>query len=183
MGGRVLRGTAGPQCFDDANRYVACSNGTVTDTVTNLVWLADASCIDLPGLGGDGAGTYSEANEAAAQLRDGICGLTDGSRPGDWRLATPKEWEAVTGPAYQLGCFGSGNPSVTDDAGTGCYNGGSGTSFSGVETAQYWTSNSRFQNPLGALVVSLANGSVGQEGKTTVAYAWPARGVYGSLDR
>ena len=35
---------AAPPCFDDANRYVDCENGTVTDTVTGLIWLKNAGC-------------------------------------------------------------------------------------------------------------------------------------------
>jgi hypothetical protein len=30
--------------LDNANRYVNCGNGTVTDTVTGLIWLQNANC-------------------------------------------------------------------------------------------------------------------------------------------
>lgn len=82
-----------PPCFDNTNRYVACSNtaglnGTVTDTVTGLIWLQDAACL--------GSLNWAVANQAAAAA-DGAWGgeLTDGSRPGDWRLPTKGEWEAT----------------------------------------------------------------------------------------
>src|SRR5262249_32071128 len=32
-------------CFDNANRYVDCGNGTVTDTVTGLIWLKQWNCL------------------------------------------------------------------------------------------------------------------------------------------
>ena len=33
---------AAPPCFDLTHRYVDCANGTVTDTVTGLIWLKNA---------------------------------------------------------------------------------------------------------------------------------------------
>ena len=81
-----------PRCFDNSNRYVDCGNGTVTDTVTGLIWLQDASCL--------GFAFYAGANQRAAQLGadtgDGdSCGLKDNSKPGDWRLPTKEEWDAA----------------------------------------------------------------------------------------
>ena len=42
-------GTSGTRadgpCFDNTNRYVDCGNGTVTDTVTGLIWLQQADCL------------------------------------------------------------------------------------------------------------------------------------------
>jgi hypothetical protein len=51
---------AAPPCFDDTNRYVNCGNGTVTDTVTGLIWLQRDRCF--------GQTTYPAANQAAAGL-------------------------------------------------------------------------------------------------------------------
>jgi len=52
QGHQGVRGEPGPQgdpgpaatkadgpCFDNVNRYVDCGNGTLTDTVTGLIWL------------------------------------------------------------------------------------------------------------------------------------------------
>ena len=84
-----------PPCFDNANRYVNCGNGTVTDTVTGLIWLQNANCF--------GVQNYATANQAAAGLADGQCGLTDGSSAGDWRLPTKAEWEATVARAVASG--------------------------------------------------------------------------------
>jgi hypothetical protein len=46
--------------------------------------------------------TYSVAQQSAAQLAGGQCGLTDGSSPGDWRLPTKAEWEATIAHARAL---------------------------------------------------------------------------------
>src|SRR5262245_62774603 len=81
------RRAADPPCFDNANRFVNCGNGTVTDTVTGLVWLRNANCFDVK--------SYANANRSAANLQTGRCGLTDGSAVGDWRLPTRAEWETM----------------------------------------------------------------------------------------
>ena len=62
---------ADPPCFDNLNRYVDCGNGTVTDTVTGLIWLKEAGCL--------GPSAYAAANDAAAALQHGDCNLTDNS--------------------------------------------------------------------------------------------------------
>jgi hypothetical protein len=67
-----------PPCFDNFNRYVDCGNGTVTDTVTGLIWLKNANCFSII--------NHSAANQAAAGLAAGQCGLTDGSSAGDERV-------------------------------------------------------------------------------------------------
>jgi hypothetical protein len=56
------------------HRYADCGNGTVTDSVTGLTWLKDAACL--------GSAHWAAANQAAAALASGQCGLTDRSSPG-----------------------------------------------------------------------------------------------------
>ena len=159
---------AGP-CFDNSNRYVDCGNGTVTDTVTGLIWLKQADCF--------GYEDWAAANRRAAGLRDGDCSLTDGSSPGDWRLPTHAEWYAMVARAViGLGCF---TPSLTNDAGTGCYGVGPGTSITGVQTDYgYWSSTAFEVNPDQAHFVNLNNGDNGSvAGKViTTGRVWPVRG-------
>ena len=70
-----------PPCFGSepigTGRYFDCGNGTVTDTVTGLIWLQQSGCMEVV--------NWQAANQLAAALADTTCGLTDGSRPGDWR--------------------------------------------------------------------------------------------------
>jgi Protein of unknown function (DUF1566) len=125
-------------CFDNTNRYVNCGNGTVTDTVTGLIWLQYADCLAV--------NDWAAANQAVAGLRNGECNLTDKSRPGDWRVPTKDEWSATTAAAIALGCvrFGSGAPpSLTNDPGTGCLSAGP-TSFVFLVPPPiiYWSSTS-----------------------------------------
>ena len=73
----ILQGTAvaGNPLLDD---------GTVTDPVTNLVWLKDANCFG-------GETTFNTAWSKAKSLANGACGLKDGSVAGTWHLPTSHE--------------------------------------------------------------------------------------------
>ena len=159
---------AAPPCFDNANRYVDCMNGTVTDTATGLIWLKDASCL--------GSRTYADANTAAAVLLMGACGLTDNSSPRDWRLPTKAEWEETIAQAVVLGCTSANAPSLTNTPGFGCYNAGP-QQFTGVQSNEFWTRTTYASHPLHAWVVSLFSGNVGVGGfKADNFYVWPVRG-------
>ena len=101
-GSATAQTTGAGGCTDAAQRFVDCGNGTVTDTATGLIWLQFADCLT--------AADAAEAASAAAALADGQCELTDGSRPGDWRLPTWEELEATVAPAAAAGC---GSAAVT----------------------------------------------------------------------
>ena len=68
-------------------RFVDNGDGTVMDTLTNLIWLKNANCY--------GARTWDNATLNAAGLNSGECGLTDGSAEGDWRLPTFEEQSGI----------------------------------------------------------------------------------------
>jgi Protein of unknown function (DUF1566)/Carboxypeptidase regulatory-like domain len=63
-------------------RWVDNGNGTITDTVTGLVWLKRADCIRQ---------TWSDAIAAVNALANGQCGLSDGSSAGQWRMPNRQE--------------------------------------------------------------------------------------------
>ena len=164
---------AAPPCFDNLHRYVDCGNGTVTDTVTGLIWLKNASCFP-------DVADYAAANRAAARLAAGQCGLTDGSSAGDWRLPTKAEWQATIARAVALGCYlvapNFNPPSLTNDAGTGCFSTGP-TSFTGLRSYVYWSSNAIEDNPSAAWFVSLSAGNVNDGfSKGFFNDVWPVRG-------
>lgn len=163
-----------PPCFDNTNRYVNCGNGTVTDTVTGLIWLQTADCFLTM--------TYSAANQAAAGLAAGQCGLTDGSSAGDWRLPTKAEWEATVARGVALGCTSPADqnpPPLTNNAGTNCINRGtSGTWFTGWGTTQsFWSSTAVEVFPHQGWSVSFDNGAVGGADKAnSFLRVWAVRG-------
>lgn len=135
--GQIDSLVAGPDsgCYDGDDRYVSCGNGTVTDTVTGLVWMQDWLCLSY--LSGE---SLSAVVDEVGQLQDGTCQLSDNSKPGDWRLPTREDWEKTNKRANELGCEA---PILTDRAGTGCasYIGG------GVE-------NPNFSDPTGQYFIT-----------------------------
>src|SRR5581483_7013394 len=67
-------------------RMLDHGDGTVTDTMTGLVWLKQADCI---------SGTWAAALAAVNALSSGQCGLRDGSKAGDWRMPNRKEMQSL----------------------------------------------------------------------------------------
>jgi hypothetical protein len=70
-----------------APRFIDNQNGTITDTMTGLIWLKQANCI---------RGTWSEVLAAVSSLVSGQCGLADGSSPGQWRIPNRNELESLS---------------------------------------------------------------------------------------
>ena len=131
-------------------RWCDNGNGTVTDMTTGLVWLQDAGCkgpMDW----------WNSIKDAIENLRVGICGLTDDSEWGDWRLPTRDE----------LDTFANGSEVVREDTPRG---------FKGVEGNYYWSSTTDAGNPNGAWYLRSDDGNVRYWGKDLPCYVWPVRG-------
>ncbi len=64
--GELQKGVAWP-----APRFITGTTGVVTDTLTGLIWLKDASCGSLAGTEVDGRGDWLKALAAANGLADG----------------------------------------------------------------------------------------------------------------
>lgn len=134
------------------DRFIGCANGTVLDTKTNLLWLQNAWCSTLNGF-------FGVAPEAAqlqvdTQLKDGVCGLLDGSQAradkvppaaGDWRLPTNEEFvRIVASPPF------AAPPALLNDKGTGQWiegfdaftNVGNPGFSPGFNIYTYWTADS-----------------------------------------
>jgi hypothetical protein len=193
--GVVALQTADPSCKDDSGRiYVDCGNGTVTDNRTGLVWLKRANCFGMV--------TWYEAMGIVAGLSDlpengrscatytsveCDCGLQDGSSPGDWRLPSVGEWEAMFADA--LGDGGDpdctpddGLPAITSDWGTQCWSLScvilGGCSFVAIQDAEYWSATSQTQNRTHAFSPIVDTGYLLQGNTKTLpsGYVWPVRG-------
>jgi len=71
------------------SRFIDNKDGTVTDSLTNLIWLKNSNCFGML--------DWKSAVQAAKGLKEGKCGpdptfvLSDGSSAGDWRLPTMSE--------------------------------------------------------------------------------------------
>lgn len=107
-----------------ASRFTDNADGTVTDTVTGLTWLKDAGCL-APAI-------WSAAIAEANALASGVCGLSDGSKAGDWRLPNLNELESLVDVS-------AAHPALTP-----------GHPFLHVSTGIYWSSTSYFGGQLGS---------------------------------
>jgi hypothetical protein len=153
--GEMQKGVAWP-----STRFTDNADGTVTDTLTGLIWLSTANCIEDAGGISKAAGSvaWSDALTWTNSLADGICSLSDASTPGDWRLPNIDElWSLVdmlqSGPALP-----SGHP------------------FTDAQASSYWSSSTYAINTSFAWDLNLLNGSVGFGGKTVNFFVWPVRG-------
>jgi hypothetical protein len=138
----------------------------VTDSVTGLIWLKEWNCRPVT--------DWAAANQSAHDLRDGECGLTDRSSPGDWRLPTKEEWAATIAFAARAGCT---EPSLTDDSGRRCYSEGGVSSFMGLAAGFFWSSTTTDWIPDAAWTVSLRDGLLDDRHstKSNVRPVWPVR--------
>ena len=163
--GVVALQTADSSCADDStNIYVDCGNGTVTDWHEAMA--AVAGLADLP-----------------LSFASSDCGLEDHSSPGEWRLPSIGEWEAMIddadGGSGDIICKdgGVGGPSITNDAGDACYGSGTGSSFIDVASASYWSSTTLGGSAVGAYYVDLADADCSKSTtKGSVIKVWPVRG-------
>lgn len=173
-------------------RYDDNSDGTVTDCRTGLVWLKNASCNDTSGGVVNNAGVlyWDEAMRWVAGLGHGICGLSDGSASGAWRLPTKTEWMAMVENARKLGFS---NPPLTNGAGTGHWT--EGDVFNLINFFAYdfyWsgTTNSASHDQAWGIYVGSEialpghNGAMSSIVKLNLLPVWPVRaGQVGSFGR
>jgi hypothetical protein len=151
-----------PPCFNTTQRFVDCGNGTVADTASGLIYLKNANCF--------GEQDWPTANESAAALAPGQCGLSDNSRPGDWRLQTEEEWDGILDSTCTTDpeIVGNGTPLP------GCYGDAPANEWaSGVVSSDYWSSTT--DAPWTARFVMLSFGGVGNNDKLSDKYVWPVR--------
>ncbi len=128
--GALQKGVAWP-----VSRFFDNQDGTVTDRLTGLVWLKDAACFP--------ATVWAAALADVNQLAGGMCGLSDNSRPGDWRMPNVVEFESIIDSS-------AGTPALTP-----------GSPFTNVADMPYWTSTSYFGGQQGsplAWVIGMKDG-------------------------
>jgi hypothetical protein len=139
-------------------RFTDNGNGTVTDSLTGLIWLKNGDCFSVR--------TWAQALADANGLASGACGLTDSSVAGDWRLPNVNELESLVNAeqahtATWLNSQGFVNAQASDNL-TLTFN-------------YYWTSTTFANNVNRAWVVLLDFGQVGRQGKAVLNNVWPVR--------
>lgn len=172
---------ADPPCWpsegdpDEDHRFINCGNGTVLDTVTGLLWLEWANCRScfppvVPCPVEDGERTWWQASALAANLRDGMCLLSDHSQKGDWRLPTREDWFEIVDP----GCTSA--PRIAGKTGE-CYGDPSNTwALEVVTFGVYHGSESVRFNLSTVWGAAFAGGDVLELAKFFPFYFWPVRG-------
>ena len=148
-------------------RFTKNGDGTVTDNRTGLIWLQDASCAELPRTDRAGRAYGTTAVSSAADLADPVCGLSDGSQAGDWRLPNRFELESLLDLEFY-------DPALPNAAGTAKW--AVDDPFSGVESSYYWSSATLADNPLFVWCVDLSDGVVFYAYEVNYYYLWPVRG-------
>ena len=143
--GTLRKGVAWP-----TYRFTDNFNGTVTDNLTRLIWMKNASSL--------GKQTWANALTAANGLKSGISGLTDGSVKGDWRLPNRKELETLVDCSTVNPAVPAVNP------------------FTNVKSLEYWSSSTSADNTSNAWYVGFYDGNEHSTAKGSSYYVWCVRG-------
>jgi len=149
-------------------RFSDKENGTVTDNLTGLIWLKDATC--LGGHRWEDTGPVFPALAAVANLNAGMnfsCANYTAGTFTDWRLPNVKELQSLID-------FGFFNPALSNAAGTAKWT--EGNAFSGVQSAYYWSSATSAGLPDFAWGVLLDDGFTRDVFKDSAFLVWPVRG-------
>jgi hypothetical protein len=141
-------------------RFSDNQDGTVTDNLTGLIWLKDADCFNNR--------NWSESLVAASTLKSGNCGLSDGSKEGEWRLPNILELESLRDINYSL-------PALSDTKGADKWS--EGNPFTKVRATYYWSSSTNAGSTNYAWYLHLGSGSVFSNAKNDdCCLVWPVRG-------
>lgn len=136
-----------------ATRFTDNNNGTVTDSITGLIWLKDANCNTVS------PKAWVDALTAVATLANGSCGLSDGSTTGQWRLPSRNELQSL------IDYYTTSNPVLP-----------SGHPFTGVQSGYYWSSTPYAATTGFAWDVFLVDGTVSALDEAGTGSVWPVRG-------
>jgi len=152
--GTVQKGVAvsGPRFTDNAN-------GTVTDNLTGLIWLRNARCDFGDAVTPAFILSWSDALGVSNTLASGSCGLSDGSKAGDWRLPNVVELESLVDIAQAGPALPVAHP------------------FSGVQSNVYWSSTTNARNTGSAWTVNFDSGLVLDFNKALSYSVWAVRNV------
>jgi hypothetical protein len=144
-------------------RFRDMRDGTVRDNLTNLIWLKDANCV--PGAGPDLA--WQDALNAANTLASGRCGLTDSSRPGDWRLPNIKELLSLIDYGQKEPALPAGHPFINVQA-----------TYDPPSFSYYWSSTATPYFPPIGWALLLQFGELRQVNRTIASpyIVWPVKG-------
>lgn len=134
-------------------RFADNNDGTITDRLTGLVWLRSADCWGKSG--------WEKALERSRLVRNGQCGLQDGSVAGDWRIPNVRELESLVD-------YGVVSPALPKKQ-----------TFSNIKAGHvdyYWSSTTSAGDGNSVWGLFVARGALTGLKKTSEHYSWPVRG-------
>ena len=131
-------------------RFTDNTDGTITDNLTGLIWLKNASCF--------GSRTWAQALTDANTLNSGECGLADSSVEGDWYLPNRNQLTSLLDLENFTPALPTGQP------------------FMNFQSVVYWSSTTFAFDPSSAWFVSFGNGKVDFNTKTFGAFVTAVRG-------
>ncbi len=143
-------------------RFIDNKNGTLTDTMTGLIWLKQADCIH---------DNWANALAAVNSLANGRCGLSDGSPAGHWRMPNRNELESLSDRAQT-------NLALYFDY---TYLNKDGSVFQApiftnyIESQYYWTSTTDASDPNEAWTVYSCDFGVYDISKNQIGYTLAVR--------
>lgn len=153
-------------------RFTDNGDGTVTDNLTNLVWLKEANCISLNYPSYDNDDIVGDGRVNWQHALDFVAGINDGTYPDcgagstKWRLPNSNEVANLVHKGYY-------SPAMPNTAGTGQWS--EGDPFTNVQTLYYWSSTTNAFNTDYAWRVYMALGDVNSDLKSHDNYVWPVR--------
>lgn len=139
------------------------ADGTVTDTLTGLVWLKRANCV---------SGDWPSAVSAVRGLASGQCGLSDGSAAGAWRMPNRKEMASLADRALNNQADFFGTSWTSTEAGIAP----SAAVFDQFIAFQYyWTSSTDAADTTAAWTVFSCDFGIYDTAKTASGYSLAVR--------
>jgi quinol monooxygenase YgiN len=170
--GRIAQ-TGLKQCYDASGQSISCAgtgqdgefqmgipfpdprftdngDGTVTDNLTGLIWLKNAHSF--------GTRNWDQALRDCNSLASGNHSLTDGSRPGTWRLPNVNELRSLVD-------YNEYGPTLSD-----------GHPFINVQPTLYWSSTTVPSAPNLARFLFIGLGSCVWDHKSVLMCVWPVKG-------
>jgi hypothetical protein len=130
-------------------RFTNNGDGTVTDNLTGLIWLRDATRFLRR--------SWVEAVDDCNKLKDDGLELTDGSVAGDWRLPNIKELLSLVDYSERGACLPADHP------------------FKDYFEPAYWSSTSLSGAGSQAWILAMSVGYVLPKEKDVGYYVWPVR--------
>ncbi len=143
--GEKLKGVVWPN-----PRFTDNGNGTVTDNLTELIWLKNANCFNTQ--------QWAAALTSANTLANGACGLNDGSAVEQWRLPNRKELMSLVDRSKSYPALLADHP------------------FTSLQSYGYWTSSTGKGGTSSARLVNMGTGVDNNNVMISSYYVWPVRG-------